>query len=132
RAPDVGGAAVELDRALDGRLGRLRGQRPAGVEAHAAAQREGPGLPAVGRGPVGGQQRVDLVGGGVVPGQRLVHLAHGDDAVGVLGGRVPAVVHDRGGGVVGEDLARGRRVLGAVAAAAGGGQQGDGDQRGGG
>ena len=44
----------------------------------------------------------DLVRGRVVVRERLVHLAHRDDAVGVLGRRIPAVDHHRRVGVVGE------------------------------
>ena len=112
RAPDVGGAAVELDGALDRGLGRLRRQRAAGVEEHAVPEVEGPGLAAVRRRPAGGEQRPDGMGGAVVTGERLVHLAHRDDAVGVLGGRVPAVHHHRGRGVVGEHLVDRRRRAG--------------------
>ena len=125
RGPDVGGAAVQLDRAQDRGLGRLRGHRPAGVEGHAVPEVEGPGLAAVRGRPAGRQHRPDGVGGGVVVGERLVHLAHREDAVGVLGGRVPAVHHHRGGGVVGEDLVRGRRRGRGAGRTAAGGQHRD-------
>ena len=125
RGPDVGGAAVQLDGAQDRGLGRLRRHRPAGVEDHAVPEVEGPGLAAVRRRPAGREQRPDGVGGGVVAGERLVHLAHRDDAVGVLGGGVPAVHHHRGGGVVGEHLVDRLLRAGRAGRAGAGGQRED-------
>ena len=125
RGPDVGGAAVQLDRAQDRGLGRLRRHRAAGVEGHAVPEVEGPGLAAVSGRPAGRQQRPDGVGGGVVAGERLVHLAHRDDAVGVLGGRVPAVHHHRGVRVVGEHLADRLLRAGRAGRTAAGGQRQD-------
>ena len=81
RAPDVGGALVQLHGALDRRLHVGRRHRPAGVELHAALDRERPRLAVLAGGPRCREQRFHRLRGGVVPRERLVHVAHRDDLV---------------------------------------------------
>ena len=143
-AEQVGGAQIQLHRAVDGVLHGVRVERRPVVERDALAELEGPGEAVGGGGPLRGQTRRERLcaAGRVRVHQRLVAVGHVHDFRAVAGARVPrgdAVergdaqdVRPGGGG----RARRGRLRFGAAAAR---GQQGDGEhddqdhpQRGGG
>ena len=91
RAEEVGGAQIQLHRAVDGVLRGVRVERGPVVERDALAELEGPGEAVSGGGPLRGQTRRERLcaAGGVGVDQRLVAVGHVHDFGAVAGARVP-------------------------------------------
>ena len=85
RVPDVGTALTQIHGTPEGVHNLLGGHVGAVVEVHIVPKLEGPDSAVLVFLPLGGEQRIQAAGFGVVPGQGLVDVLQHHDAVGILG-----------------------------------------------